>query len=79
MPLAYFGYVLTSVPIDSILLSGHDMEFGDGTHVVKVKELFVANEVAIRNFAVALPALGTSILIKSRDLFTKPKTSGEKH
>jgi hypothetical protein len=64
VPIAYFGYLVTSVPIDAILKSGSDIEIKSGGGVIRIRELVQQNEPAIRNFAVAVPALLTSFVLK---------------
>ncbi|MBZ5535762.1 MAG: hypothetical protein LAO31_07395 [Acidobacteriia bacterium] len=62
-PIAYFAYLVTSVPIDAILNSGSDIEIRHGVEAIRIKALVVQNETAIRNFAVALPAFAVSLLL----------------
>ena len=64
VPIAYFGYLATSVPIDAILNSGSDIEFAMDGNVMRIKELISQNEAAVRNFAVSLPAFATSLVLK---------------
>ena len=71
VPLAYFGYLATSVPIDAILNSSSDAEITSGEKVITSKKLVQQNETAIRNFAVALPALTISLVLKIAPLFRR--------
>lgn len=64
VPIAYFGYLLTSIPIDAILNASTDVEIASGGGVIRIKHLVQQNEAAIRNFAVALPAFVTSLVLK---------------
>ena len=63
-PIAYFAYLVTSVPVDAILNSGSDIEIGSGVEAVCIKALVVQNETAIRHWAVALPAFAVSLFLK---------------
>ena len=63
-PIAYFAYLVTSVPVDAILNSGSDIEIGSGVETVCIKALVVQSETAIRNWAVALPAFAVSLFLK---------------
>ena len=64
VPIAYFAYVVTSVPVDAILTAAADAEVSFGGHAVRIKPLVAQNEAAIRNFAVALPAFAVSLVLK---------------
>jgi hypothetical protein len=63
-PIAYFAYVVTSVPVDAILNAAADTEIRFGDNAVRIKGLVTQNEAAIRNFAVALPAFAVSLVLK---------------
>jgi hypothetical protein len=71
VPIAYFGYLVTSVPIDAIMNSGSDIGFTRGADMIRIKQLVSQNETAIRNFAVALPAFVTSFVLKIGPLFLR--------
>jgi hypothetical protein len=64
VPLAYFAYLITSVPVDAILNARSDVEIAIGTESVRIKALVLKNEAAIRNFAVGIPAFVVSLLLK---------------
>ena len=64
VPLAYFAYLITSVPIDAILNASTDIEITIGVETVRIKELVMQNEVAMRNFAVGIPAFVVSLVLK---------------
>lgn len=64
VPLAYFAYLITSVPVDAILNAPTDVEITIGAESVRIKALVLKNEGAIRNFAVGIPALMVSLLLK---------------
>jgi len=64
VPIAYFAYVVTSVPVDAILNATADAEITIGGDAVRIKALVAQNEAAIRNFAVALPAFAVSLVLK---------------
>lgn len=64
VPMAYFAYLVTSVPVDAILNSASDIEIGVGGQAIRVKDLVAQNETAIRNFAVTLPAFAVSLFLK---------------
>jgi hypothetical protein len=64
VPLAYFAYLITSVPVDAILNAPSDVEIAIGTESVRIKALVLKNEAAIRNFAVGIPAFTVSFLLK---------------
>jgi hypothetical protein len=78
MPAAYFAYLFTSVPVDAVLQSTRDIAVGDNTDAtVRIKELFVSHQFAIRNFGVGLPAIFLSSLIKLRALYAPKQTPNE--
>jgi hypothetical protein len=64
VPIAYFGYLVTSIPVDAILNSRSDVMITLGGEAICIKQLVIQNETAIRNFAVALPAFTTSLVFK---------------
>lgn len=64
VPLAYFSYLITSVPIDAILNASTNIEITLGTETVRIKELVMQNEIAMRNFAVGIPAFVVSLILK---------------
>lgn len=78
VPIAYFGYLLTSVPVDAILNSAGDVQFAAGGRAIQIKELVRQNEVAIRNFMVALPAFMTSLILKVAPLLRRRRGPAEK-
>ncbi len=64
VPLAYFAYLITSVPVDAILNAPSDVEISVGAESVRIKALVLKSEAAIRNFAVGIPAFVVSLLLK---------------
>jgi hypothetical protein len=64
VPIAYFAYVVTSVPVDAILNATSDVEITIGGAAVRIQGLVAQNEAAIRNFVVALPAFTVSLVLK---------------
>lgn len=64
VPIAYFAYLVTSVPVDAILNATSDVEITIGEAAVRIQALVAQNESAIRNFAVALPAFAVSLVLK---------------
>ena len=64
VPLAYFAYLITSVPVDAILNAPSDVEITIGTEIVHIKGLVCENQAALRNFAVGIPAFVVSLLLK---------------
>jgi hypothetical protein len=71
-PLAWLAYVAVSVPLDSVLTSGRDMELTmtsageDAT--VRIKELFQEHLVTFRNLLVAVPSLLSSLILGAPNL-----------
>jgi hypothetical protein len=64
VPIAYFAYVITSVPVDAILNAPSDVQISIGSESVRIKELVLKNETAIRNFSVGIPSFVLSLLLK---------------
>ena len=71
VPVAYFGYLITSVPIEAIIHSGGDMKVAMGDDAGLIRELVIDKEVAFRNFAVALPAFMISFVLKISPLLRR--------
>jgi small-conductance mechanosensitive channel len=64
MPISYIAYVIVSYPIREIQTSGHDMEMSCGTQDVSIKGIFSQeNEVAMRNFLIAIPAVILQVVL----------------
>lgn len=68
VPLAYFAYLIASVPVDAILNAPSDVEISVGPESVRIKALVLKSEVALRNFAVGIPAFVVSLLLKASPL-----------
>ena len=64
VPLAYFAYLITSIPVDAILNASIDVKIAVGEEKVRIKALVEQNEAAIRHFAVGVPAFAISLLLK---------------
>ena len=75
VPLAYFAYLITSVPVDAILNAPSDVEIAIGTETVGIKALVLKNEAAMRNFAVGIPAFMVSLLLKIWPLLRRERPS----
>jgi hypothetical protein len=73
VPIAYFGYLVTSIPINAILNSSVDVQFLKGERTISVTALLQQNEVAIRNFAAGLPAFAISAVLKIAPLIVYPE------
>lgn len=71
VPLAYFCYLVTSVPVDAILNASTDVEITIGLEKMRIKELVVQNEAVIRNFAVGVPAFAASLILKIWPLLSR--------
>ena len=64
MPISYIAYVIVSYPIREIQTSGHDIEMSCGTQDVSIKGIFSQeNEVAMRNFLIAIPAVILQVVL----------------
>jgi hypothetical protein len=75
VPLAYFAYFLASVPVDAILNAPSDVEIQFGKDSVAIKTLVQKNEVALRNFAVGIPAFMVSLFLKLWPLVRRAQPS----
>jgi len=64
VPIAYFAYLITSIPVDAILNAPSDVLIEIGTESVRIKALVMKNEATIRNVAVGIPALLFSLFLK---------------
>lgn len=71
VPITYFGYFITSIPIDAIPNSTQDVIVKANDVTINIKDLIKDNEVTIRNFAVGLPAFVISVMFKLVPLLRK--------
>ena len=72
VPITYFGYLITSIPIDAVLNSTQDVIVkANNDVIINIKDLIKDNEVTIRNFAVGLPAFAISVIFKLVPLLRK--------
>ena len=71
-PLAWLAYAAVSVPLDSIVTSGRDMEMtmtsAGEESTVRIKELFEEHLVTFRNLLVAVPSLLSSLILGAPNL-----------
>ncbi len=66
VPVSYFGFLITSVPIDAILYSGAERVISiNGGESLRIREIVDANEASLRRFAVALPAFVMFMIVKA--------------
>jgi hypothetical protein len=78
VPVAYVGYLITSVPIDAILHSARDATIENGKYLLEIKRTVVTHEVELRNFAVAVPAFVLGVVLKMLPLLKPGSTEGTK-
>jgi hypothetical protein len=78
VPLGYFAYLISSVPVDAVLNAHSEVQITIGSESVSIKSMVLKNETAIRNFAVGIPASMVSLLLKIWSLLRseQPHTGG---
>lgn len=71
VPITYFGYLITSIPIDAVLNSTQDIYVKTNDVTINIKHLIKDNEVILRNFALGFPAFAISVIFKLVPLLRK--------